>query len=407
MSTTLVAQFLPKSCWAASLDMFTDGQLKQCSLLREDHGGDVPTNPREFCNDTWLRDNRGAYVGNTKTLRLVKDRLVLAGRSPVSNNGRTVPSFEQLQSDIGASAITLMSWGFANNLHFIVPVKTVEQQLTGSVLLQWIKILDPYPATKGRTYYLNYKQFAASGWFKGMIFQSQVNGGDASQPTEFSDADPKQLVQRYLDSLATTTSDFRQVTNVAGNHQILDYNFNVTNINVSILLANGQRFFDSILVGGSNLKMYLAGLNNKYTAYFLNSADNSYYISTLENGLRYLPVAGTNHAGVVNLAQMAAPARAVSRGAKQLKVIDHDQPDKTEQAALKYFEKLPNTALICQFFDIGQEYVFFVKDGRVRVFDPFRSFAYIFPKSHKGISHLSLKAFLAVIPSFYKILNEK
>jgi hypothetical protein len=167
MSTTLVPQVLGKSCWAASLEMFTGRQLLQCDLLRTDYG---PTVAPNFCDTAWQRANMGGYAGNAKTLQQMVDLLQPAGITHVLIEGEPeLPSFARLRSDVGACGIILFSWSDAGDLHYIVPTKIIEQRLKASNVIQWIKILDPFPLVKGRTYYLNYKEFSFLNWFKGIL----------------------------------------------------------------------------------------------------------------------------------------------------------------------------------------------------------------------------------------------
>ncbi|MCF0069595.1 hypothetical protein LZD49_03875 [Dyadobacter sp. CY261] len=406
MSTPLIPQVLGKSCWAASLEMFTDRQLQQCDLLRADYIRDQPgQTPPLFCDSNWQTEDAGQFIGNTKTLDDVDDLLNAPGANPVAPPATSRPSFARLQSNIGTSAITLYSWGIGGDQHYIVLKEALEQQLTTSEVMQWIKVFDPFPVLQGRTYYLAYPEFSLAGWFKGIIYHRSVRARSATIQPAVTDRDPKKLVRKYINGLpGTMAGDFLAVTHVAPSHQILDYEFNVTNTNVSILINNRFHFFNNILALDRNIKMYLAGSGGDYSSFFLNSKSNKYHISAIENGLKYLPVLGNDLGNVIDLE--AIGARTVARSIRQVEVDSLEKPDDIEKGFIKYFEKKPRTALICRFFDIGQEYVFLLRDGRVRVFDPFRSFDYIFSKGSKETTHLPLDEFLKALTQFYPILNK-
>ncbi|WP_019942765.1 hypothetical protein [Dyadobacter beijingensis] len=408
MSNAPVFQILGKSCWAASLEMFTDGRLSQCDLLAADHvlyqQGPAPA----FCSASWRADDMGGYRGRTATFGAVNDLLDQAAGGPIpSDSTRRKPSFALLRGNLGTSAITLYSWKTASDLHYVVLKKAIEQRLTTADVIQWIKVWDPFPVMKGRVYYLNIAEFSLDRWFKGIIYHASARVADAADTPGLTDNDARRLVQKYIDALpARLDADFRQVTRIAASHQILNYDFNVTNTNVEILINSRYRFFSNVLVLDKNMKMYLTGSGSEYTAFFLNN-NGTYYISALENGLRYLPVLGNDMANVIDLAAVEAPRAVRAQAMGKLYVKDPAGPDELEKEFISYFDKIPKTALICRFYDIGQQYIFFLRDGRVRVYDPSGSFAYILPKDVKKPVHLPLSEFINALTRFYQITNKK
>jgi hypothetical protein len=408
MSTTLVPQALGKSCWAASLEMFTGQQLLQCQLLNDDFTGNPAGEVPAFCDPDWQTNNRSRFTGNTKTLTEVEVKLSQHAGGPIPSRvvrGR-LPRFERLRSDIGSSAITLYSWKTASDLHYIVLNKTTEQMLTTSDMIQWIRVLDPFPVLRGRTYYLNYREFSGSGWFKGIVYHRTNGNSSVAAPPVFSDSDPKRLVQTYIDKLPETIdSDFQQVTHIAPSHRILDIEFDVTNTYVDTLVNGSDHFFNNILARARNMKMYLTGSGGDHTSFFVNSANGKYHISTMENGLRYYPV--TNLTDVIVPATMGVTMASESRAAGKKQIKNPEDGNQIERDFIRYFKKRPQTALICRFYDIGQEYAFFLSNGKVRVFDPFHSFAYILPENQKETYHISLDEFFKALTQFYPTLNIK
>lgn len=406
MSTTHVKQVLPKSCWAASLEMFTAGQLKQCDLLKADFNRADPTQAPDFCNPAWQEDNAGRYEGNTKLLSDIAIELRRDRSNPIPFVRRSSrPSFANLQRNIGSSAIVLHSWDSGGSQHFIVPTGTFVQQLT-SKRIHWIKVLDPFPEFQGRVYYLNHVEFKSEDWFGGIIYHEQISVSPTPNAGAFTNRDPKLLVREYIIQLpASITGDFKTDTNVSRSHVITDYEFTVTNTDVELLLDNADSFVDNILALARDMKMYVAGSNDRYTSFFLNANNNGkYYLAMIEDGTRYLPVVSSADAAA-NLAMVSASAQPRSVNASQSKVPE--KWENIEKAFLKYFEKKPRTALICRFFDIGQEYVFFMKEGKVQVFDPFKSFSYLLPKEHKKPSYLPLAEFFNALNQFYPFLTEE
>jgi hypothetical protein len=406
MSTTRVAQVLRKSCWAAALEMFTDAKLKQCDLLKADFNRADPTSAPDFCDPAWQEDNAGRFEGNTKLLSDVAIELRRDRSNPIPFVRRSSrPSFANLQRNIDSSAIVLHSWDSSGDQHFIVPTDTFVQQLTRNKI-HWIKVLDPFPELQGRTYYLNHVEFRSDDWFVGIIYHRQISVSSTPNAGPFTNLDPKLLVGKYIGQLpANITGDFKTDTNASRSHIIADYEFTVTNTNVELLLDNADVFFNNILALARDMKMYLAGSNNKYTSFFLN-ANNSgqYYLAMIEDGTRYVPVV-SSAADVANLAMVSASAQPRSVNASESKVPE--KPGNIEKAFLEYFAKRPRAALICRFFDVGQEYVFFMKEGKVQVFDPFKSFSYLLPKDHKKPSYLPLDEFFNALTQFYPFLKDK
>lgn len=404
MSTTLVAQVLPKSCWAAALEMFTAGQLNQCELLKVDFNPSDPSSAPDFCD----LDNAGTYEGNLKILTEMGCKLSGAANNAIPfSRLDTIPVFSDLQRNVGSSAIVLHSWDFDSSQHYVVPSGTYEQVLTASIKLNWIKVLDPFPEFQGRTYYLNYVEFKSDSWFVGIIYHKHTAVNRTPAPRTFSDVDAKNLIKRYIRQLpANVPAPFRTDTHASRLHTIEDYEFTVTNSSVELLLDDADSFVDDILTFARDMKMYLAGSNNRYTSFFLNANDNGrYYMAMIEDGTRYVPVVSSAVADVANLPAESTSAQPRSVNASESKVIE--KLDEIEKALFRYFEKRLKSALICRFFDIGQEYVFFMKEGKVQVFDPFKSFSYMLPKDHKKPSYLPLDEFFKTLTQFYTFLKDK